>query len=269
MIRTIRFAPRSLMAAFAVLIAACGGTAPAPAPAPTPTVVVESQPQAKDIVARYEQAVGGYAALMNHPVTRMKGTFEMPAMGVKGPLEIVVAREGLVIMTVDIPGMGQLLTGYDGAHGWSVNPMQGARLLTGSELDELKRQGNPSAELRRMENFTSATIVEKTKLNGQDCYKVAFVWKTGRESWDCFAVETGLIVASGNKQEGPMGTMDILTLTSDYKDFGGIKVATRMAQEAMGQTQVFTINTVTYEPLDRAVFAPPAAIQALVAQQKK
>src|SRR3712207_8571336 len=43
---------------------------------------------------------------------------------------------------------GQMSSGYDGTVGWSVNPMQGPRLLEGKELEQLREDAGPAAMLR-------------------------------------------------------------------------------------------------------------------------
>ena len=148
----------------------------------------------------------------------------------------------------------------------SVAAQDAAELPAAETLIE---QADPSASLRQPENFTSATTVALTEHGGQPCYKVELVWKSGRESWDCYAVDTGLMVATGGKQESPMGTVEAVTLLSDYKDFSGVKMPTRTVQEMMGQQQVFTINSIEFDAVeDPALFALPAAIQTLVAQKQ-
>jgi hypothetical protein len=103
-------------------------------------------------------------------------------------------------------------------------------------------------------------------MNGQDCYRVRIQWKSGRESFDCYSVETGLIVAIQQKSESPMGTIDVTVNMNEYKDFDGIKLPTRIVQQMMGAEQVMTITTVDFGAVDPAVFELPAEIKALVAK---
>ena len=56
----------------------------APAAAPLPS--------GKDIVAKHLAAIGGEAAFKAVNSIHAKGTFELPAQGVKGELEILAAR---------------------------------------------------------------------------------------------------------------------------------------------------------------------------------
>ena len=120
------------------------------------------------------------------------------------------------------------------------------------------------ASSRQGPNVASAETIEQTQMNGEACYKVKIVWKSGRETFDCYSVASGFLVASVGKQETPMGTIEITNLVSDYKDFGGQKIATRLTQQAMGAEQVLLIQNVEYDAAPDSLFEMPAAIKALV-----
>jgi hypothetical protein len=141
--------------------------------------------------------------------------------------------------------------------------MQGPRIVTGRELDAIREESSFGASSRQGPNVASAETMEKTEMNGEPCYKVKVTWKSGRETFDCYSVASGLLIASVGKQESPMGTVEVTNLISDYKDFGGQKIATRLTQQVMGNEQVLIINTVDYDAADAASFEMPAAIKAL------
>jgi hypothetical protein len=220
-------------------------------------------PPAKDLIAKFVAATNGPAVLAKHQSVRTKGRFEMAAQGVSGDLEMSQARPNKTLLRIDVPGIGQLEEGFDGTTAWSVNPMQGPRIKTGRELEAVREESSFGTSSRQGPNVTSAETVEKTELNGEACYKVKVVWKSGRETFDCYSVASGLLIASIGKQESPMGSIEVTNLLSDYKDFGGQKIATRLTQQVMGQEQVLRINTVEYDAADPASFQMPAAIKAL------
>src|SRR3546814_3894623 len=51
------------------------------------------------------------------------------------------------------------------------------------------------------------------------------------------AVDSGLLIGSVQTTESPMGPMESTTLLSEYKDFGGRKIPTKLVQSSMGQEQ--------------------------------
>ena len=225
-------------------------------------------PPAKDLIAKFVAATNGTAVMAKHQSVRSKGRFELPAAGMSGDLEISQARPNKTMMRITVSAIGQIEQGFDGTTAWSINPMQGPRVLTGRELDAIREESSFGTSSRQGPNVASAETVEKTELNGEPCYKVKMVWKSGRETFDCYSIASGLLIASQGKQESPMGTIDVTNLISDYKDFGGQKIATRLTQQVMGNEQVLIINSVDYDVADTAAFEMPAAIKALVEKKQ-
>jgi hypothetical protein len=233
------------------------------AAAPVVAQAPANLPPAKDLIAKFVAATNAGPVMAKHQSVRTKGRFEMAAAGVSGDLEISQARPNKTMMRINIGGMGQIEQGFDGTTAWSINPMQGPRIVTGRELDAIREESSFGASSRQGPNVASAETMEKTEMNGEPCYKVKVTWKSGRETFDCYSVASGLLIASVGKQESPMGTVEVTNLISDYKDFGGQKIATRLTQQVMGNEQVLIINTVDYDAADAASFEMPAAIKAL------
>jgi hypothetical protein len=232
------------------------------------TTTTSSLPAARTIIDRYVQAIGGRDAVLRRNSIRSVGTFEMPAAGMKGNLTVVQATPNRMAMTIDLPGMGQMITGYDGTVGWSVNPMQGPRILEGKELEQLSENAGPAAMLRPADRIRSAETVELTTMNGQPCYKVKIVSPSGRETFDCYSTETGLLVAMTATQESPMGSVPVTTLFDDWKDFGGLKSATKVRLQMLGQEQVLTIDRVEFDsPADAKALEIPEQVKPLVKKQ--
>ena len=227
-------------------------------------VPAQDLPPARELVDRYIEAIGGRDAVLAPTSTRSTGQFSMPTAGISGDMELLQAEPGLTRMRIEIPGFGEVLTGYDGEVAWQVDPMTGPRVMEGLEKAQVTDEAVPESSLRDPAYVESLETVERTTLNDVDCYKVKVVWKSGRESFDCYAVDSGLIVGMELKSTSPMGTMDVTVLVSDYKEFGGVLMPTRMTQLTMGQEQVFTISNVEFNGVDRAVFELPAEIKVLV-----
>lgn len=220
-------------------------------------------PAAKDLIAKFVAATNSPAVMAKHSSVKTKGRFEVPAAGMGGDLEIVQARPNKSLMRIALPTMGEIVKAFDGTHGWSLNPMQGPQLLSGAELDAMREESTFGTFSRQGPNVVSAETVERTQMNGEACFKVKIVWKSGRETFDCYSVASGLLVASVVKQETQMGTVEVTNLIGDYKDFGGQKIATRIAQQAMGNEQILTFQAVDYDMADSTTFAMPPAIKAL------
>jgi hypothetical protein len=232
---------------------------------PAATTTTSSLPAARAIIDRYVQAIGGRDAVMRRNSIRYVGSFEMPAAGMKGNLTLVQVAPNKMAMTVDLPGMGQVVSGYDGTVGWSINPMQGPRVLEGKELQQLREDAGPAAMLRSSDRIRSAETVELTAMDGRACYRVKITYHSGRESFDCYSPETGLLVGMTQTQESPMGSVQVTTLFDDWKEFGGLKTATKMRQQMLGQEQILTIDRLEFDrPEDVKAAEVPEQIKPLV-----
>lgn len=220
-------------------------------------------PPAATLVAKYADAVGAPAFLAAKAIVT-KGGMSMPAAGLNATFELTQLASNQMAMVTDIAGMGKVEAGFDGTTAWSMDPMQGARVLAGPELDQIKDEADRRGAVRAPDMFTSIETVGDTTMNAERCYLVKLSWKSGRQTHDCYSVATGLIVASRSMQKTGMGDIPVVTLFSDYKKFGGVTVATKTVQEAMGQQQILTINSVEFGDGAGVKIAPPAAVQALV-----
>ena len=224
----------------------------------------QALPEAQQILTRYREATGSLTRYANVKSMHAVGEFSVPAAGMTGNLEVWSARPNRSAMKVNIEGLGEIRSGFTGEVGWSMNPMEGPRLLTGAELLQAQDEADFDSHLRPEARIASATTVEKTTFGGDECYKVKLVWKTGRETYDCFSVATGLLVASQGKTESSMGTMESTIIYSDVKEFDGIKIPTRLATQMMGAEQIIILKQIHFNTVPETVFDPPAEVKALI-----
>lgn len=250
--RTRSFSAAWLAAAVAVLVPPAGLTAQ------------DALPPARTIVDRYVEATGGRDALKKHSSRRAVGKISMPAQGVEGDLEILAARPDLMRLRMTLPGVGEIQSGYDGRIGWTVNPLTGPMLQQGKSLEQLKLDADFDSSLHSDKQFTSLETIEKTTFEGRPAYKVKAVRPTGDEDLEFFDVETGLMLGAIVTRESPMGPVKATHVTSDYKQYGGTKIASKITQRLMGTEQIITITAVEFDTVDKAAFVPPPQIQALV-----
>jgi hypothetical protein len=245
-----------------------GTRAEAQAQAPSPAVVAAPLPQAEEILKKYRVAIGGEQAIRKHTARSVKGTFEIPAQGMKGDLSIIAAAPDMIRVVVTLPGLGELQRGYDGKLGWSIDPAIGPRLLEGSELAEFRHSADFYDDLHEPKKFKSITVVGRTAFEGQECYELKLVKDSGFEYTEFFSVATGLIVGGKLNASSQMGSVPVTSVAADYKSFGGVLVPTITRQRMMGLEQLTTVLSVTFDPIDPKAFELPPAIAALAAQKK-
>jgi hypothetical protein len=227
-----------------------------------PASAASSLPAASVLVAKYAAAIGA-PAMMRAPQVTTRGGMTMSAAGITATFEMVQLSPNQMQMVTTIPGVGAIQVGFDGTTAWSVDPMQGPRVLTGKEGDEIREQADPRATGRSPELFTSVQTVADTTMGGERCYLVKLNWKSGRETFDCYSATSGLMVGSTSVQQTSMGAIPVTTLYSDYKKFGDFMVPTKTVNSMMGQQQVMTITGVEVGTGAGVVIAVPPEIKAL------
>lgn len=250
--------------AFAGSAPAQVATQPAPQTAPA-APSQDSLPPARTIIDRFVEASGGKAAMVAHQSRRAVGRISMPAQGVEGDIEILAARPALMRLRMTIPGVGEIQSGYDGTIGWSMNPLTGPMLLQGKAFEQAKADAEFDSQLHPESQYKTLETVEKTTFEGRPAYKVRAVrTTTGDEDFEYFDAENGLMLGAVITRESPMGPVKATHVVSDYKEFGGVKVATKITQRLMGTEQVITISEIEFDKVDKSAFALPPEIQALV-----
>jgi hypothetical protein len=256
-------------ACLAAVVLSAGNRASAQPPASAPAAAAPAAlPSVDEVLKKYRAAIGGEEAIKKHTTRLVKGTFEIPAQGMRGDLTIMAAAPDRIRVLVTLPGLGELQRGYDGTLGWSIDPAIGPRLLEGSELAEFKHSADFYDDLHDPAKFKSVTVVGKTTFEGQECYEVRLVKDSGFEYTEFFSAGTGLLVGGKLNASSQMGSVPVTSAVSEYKAFGGVMVPTITRQRMMGLEQVTTVISVSFDPIDPKAFDLPPAIAALAAQKK-
>ncbi len=221
-------------------------------------------PEARALIERHIEAIGGRAAVMAQTEAVMKGEMAMPAVGISGRLMVASRMPTEQLVVVELPGMGEMRTGVSPELAWSVDPFMGPRLIEGEELKSLLDNTLPGAVLRDPEYVKSVTTVGMGEFAGQSCFRVKIEWRSGRQSHDCYAEDSGLLIAMQSVETSPMGSMEMLSVMEEFRDFDGVLIPTVMRQTIMGMEQIMTLTDISFETPDPALFELPAPIQTLL-----
>jgi len=249
---------RRTTAASRLLVLALAALAAAPAAASA------QLPDAERILARYIDALGGEAALRKHSFRYHKSTLSMPAQGITMSMEAFAAPPDLYVSRMEMPGMGTVRSGYDGKVAWTIHPATGPMLLEGTALEQQRQQVNFYDPLDRDRYIKAMETLERTDFQGRSCYKVKVVTNWGEEYHEYYDTETGLLAGLVRKQETPMGAIESTVIIDEYREVGGVKLATKLRTLAMGMEQIVTVDSTSFEKFDTSVFDPPPEIKALV-----
>lgn len=224
----------------------------------------DALPSARAIVDRFVEVTGAAELVEKHDSMQTTGTFAIPSQGMSGKLQIQAKAPNLMLVRIEIVGFGEVLQGYDGKVGWTMDPASGPSLSEDMALAQLEDQANYYSSLYRAEDLESLELIGKEDFGGTEAYRIQSVSKRGVASTLFFSVESGLLIGNESVQYSPMGEIPTRSTISEYKDFGGVLVPTRTEQSMMGMQQVITIDSVSFEPIDDAAFALPEAVAGLV-----
>ncbi|MCE9603079.1 MAG: hypothetical protein K8S21_12820 [Gemmatimonadetes bacterium] len=240
------------VSAFAVLLAVPGAALPAQAPT------------AQSITARHDSLVGGRAALEAHRSMRLVGTYAIPDAGIVAPLEILKLRPDKYLFRTTFGPIGEILSGYDGTNAWAVQPGQGAILLEKEMAKQVADQADFFGDLHDLTRFAKVELAEETELEGRRVQRVRMIRASGDTIVEYFDPASGLSAGSLTVASGPLGRSETTTLVGDYKDFGGLKVATRIEQRTPQYRLIISILSVEFDTVDAAAVEPPESVRLLI-----
>jgi hypothetical protein len=249
-----------------LLLVACGVAAGVLASTPVALVgrAQEALPPAAELVARFVAAVGGESARKAVSSIHARGTFEMAAQGVSGPIEVFSARPAKMLQRVQIGGVGLVETGFDGKVGWELNPLTGPALVTGRQLAEMADDAWFDEKLHAPDHVKSLTTVARTEFDQRPAYQVKLVYTSGTELVEYFDVETGLVIGSEATRQSSMGVLPSTSILRDYRKFGALSEATTQVVRLMGIEQTLRLSSFEYDTVPAGAFDLPPQIKALI-----
>jgi hypothetical protein len=218
-----------------------------------------AMPTADQLIDKMIQAQGGKAAFEKVNTRTAKGTFEIPAMGASGPIQIFGKAPNKNLVVIDIPGYGTVTQCFDGAGAWADDPSSGFRQLSGSELAEAKRDAEFYAELKFKELYPKRTVVGKAKVGDRDTFVVEATPPDGTPQKWYFDAQTGLVARMDVEAETPQGKIPFEVYLEDYKVVDGIKMPFTIRRNSAAISFTIKLEEVKHNvPIDDAKFQKPA-----------
>jgi hypothetical protein len=227
-----------------------------------------SLPTAKEVVERYDQALGGRDAIMRHRSCTMKGTLELHRHADAMSLTFVYFAMApyLRLERVTLPNSGgDVLNGFDGESAWSFDPRSGPEIYLGNDRESVKRDADFYYPLDELSWFKSMETVRIEDFEGRPCYRLHGINNWNKSNDHFYDRDTGLL--AGYEFESPLGlTHEIFT---DYTKIDGVLFPMRRtvkAKSGSGWTvkQGLNYESVSFNDVDPAVFTPPRAVLNLL-----
>ncbi|MEO1583508.1 MAG: hypothetical protein AAFR96_02915 [Planctomycetota bacterium] len=214
-----------------------------------PAAAAESLPDGFAVLEAYVEALGGEEQGMKMQSLRMEGAFSMPAMQINGTMTIDAAAPASQLVTITIPGMGNIVQGTDGEKAWANQmPGQEPQVVSGEQAESLKSNAAFHARYQPRTRYTSATNSGIEQIDGEPHYAVELVDEAGTASVSYFNVETGLQRLQKTRLEPGSDMFVQETAMLDYEEFGGLLFPTRMLIKGGGFEQEITFEAIEIDP---------------------
>lgn len=254
-----RFNRTAIAVAFALSLSPLASATDTPAAAKPASEL----PAARKLIEAHVAAVGGREAMLSSTEGSIRSTMEIVEAGMKGDLNLY-SRGDDRLFSMNLPAMGETKMGRTGGVVWSIDAMNGPRVLEGKERQQMVEQFDPLYAMRDASLVETATTTSLADSNGRACYRVEIKWKSGSNTADCYSTEDGLLLSTESTTSTPMGDLKQATHFSEYTAYGKSKAPKVTTVKVAGMTQVVRIDAYDESPQDAKLFAMPPAIEALV-----
>lgn len=241
---------------------------PATAPAAPPATPAAAElPSAEALLADELRARGGKEAVEAVKQMTSKGAIEFKALGLKGPMTTQVAEPSQLLTIVEIAKGTSIRTGFNGTIGWSIDPALGPRLLEGKELEQLRTEASFSGQSSIAARYAEAKVVGEAVWHEQPAYEL-LLKSPDREATVYLSKSSKLVIGMKATIDSARGSVPVSVNVAEYKEFvgpkGAIKMPVRSEMLMMGMTNIITIETVDFGPIEASAFDLPPQIKALV-----
>jgi hypothetical protein len=232
----------------------------AAATTPSKTQAAAAMPTADQVLDHYVQAIGGRAAWLQLNSRVSKGSIEIPAMNnLTGTVEIHEKAPNFMLAVINLGGAA-FEQGFDGSIGWSNNPQNGLRELSGGELDDARREADFYHALDLRKNYTKITVTGIERVDEHDTYALECTRAQGAPDKMYFDMQTGLMVRTVNQRYTPDGVTEFTADVDDYTEVDGVKLPFTVRQTGASATFIIRFTEVHHNlQLTDAQFAKPPA----------
>ncbi len=212
----------------------------------------------KEVLDKHFKAVG------QDKLTKVE-TYSIKAkvnqMGMEIPLEMKMKKPNKLRMDMDIMGQ-KMVQVFDGEEGWVISPMIGdePQELTGAELDQAIAQADIEGELYNYEKKGhKVELIGKENIDGTEMYNLKVTSNNGVVR-NYYINADNYLVSQVKGSAVSMGQQINATQKMlDYKDFDGIKIATKIVSETpMGDAEIIMEEVNFNVKLDDSMFEKPS-----------
>ncbi|MDQ2975619.1 MAG: c-type cytochrome [Acidobacteriota bacterium] len=220
----------------------------------------EALPTAEQILAKYQEALGGSAAIDKLKTRTMKGTW-LTSNGMSLAYEVYQSGPDKLYSVLITPKQGTFERGVDGSAGWEKSA-GGLRSIESTELYYLRRYPDLFKDIKLKEQFTRLGGVRKDKLGDREVYVLRGATTDNRNERLYFDAQTGLLLRRASSYTTPIGVIPEQVDFEDYREVDGMKLPFTIRITSLDDhytsTRKFTEIKLNV-PVDETKFKKPAA----------
>lgn len=209
------------------------------------------------ILQRYEEAIGGSAAIEEITTYKIKGTFELS--GMKGRIEGWQKEPKKRLSVIEFPRIGTLRKGFDGETTWVQTPAGTFTDDSETEIAEMERDSEVYSAAKIKSQFDSLKLENKARLNGREMNVIEGKPARGPAEKLFFDAENGLLVRWDMARRHPKrGTVFVKAHLENYQQVGKVKVPFKI--RFVFESFTFTVNLEEVQhnvEIDDAIFKKP------------
>jgi outer membrane protein assembly factor BamB len=217
-------------------------------------------PDAETLFSDHVAAIGGEQAWRARESLHVEGQLEITGAGItRTAMTLDLAAPACSLLRIAIPPHGEILRGWDGEVAWQVDPFNGNLVHEGDRLREIEDNQAFHAALDWRSIYSEWRTVARVAFADRPCWKVEALSRRGAKRTLYFDVASGLLVGRSGEKESQV-------VFEDWRVFEGLRLPTRVTylRPETGEEEVRSVEKVTFDVVDRAVFARPHAIVKLL-----
>jgi hypothetical protein len=217
-----------------------------------------SIPTLDRILDRYEAAVGGRKAWDKLTSRVIKGTMVISSSGQVWILEVYQQDPDKYLNVTTIPPQHKIELGFNGVVGWSKDSVQGARKLTGLQLDMAKHMSLFNEEVKLRDAFPKMEFLGTERIDGRNSYAVRTTTAEGYTGTMYFDTESGLRVRVTSTNVKGQTYDDFIEKYCDLPD-PGIKYPCQRREVYPTFTVTVRYGEIRHNvAIDQSLFVPPS-----------
>jgi hypothetical protein len=210
------------------------------------------------ILDRAAVAIGEPAAVANIKTRLTEYAAEIPAAGLTMTSKVYQQRPNFYLSENNLPGIGMMYQGHDGATAWALDPLQGYRVLENDERTQLLLLAAIGTEAEIKARFAERVALPDVLLGDRPQQQLRVSGPRLPTTTLLFDTQTGLLTQmSLTVDAGDQGQVPVKIRITGYQVFDGVKVPSKMESEVGPLLVIMTLKNLRHNvPMPADTFKP-------------